>query len=261
MFRHIIKLAMKKTNKFIVVATMLLYSHVSFTQQNLFNIPSADSTPKDKFFYQHQINFYSTNELETKSHLVYGIGKGWDIGVNFSDLPLRLGQGQVVSFNDNSKRKPLYPLLMFTLQKQFTLKEDFLFLNVGTQIGPNLSNELSNKRIAMMNYGLLRLQPGKKGYLIGGLYHTNDVFVGGPPISQVGIMLGYEYRLGKKWVLMGDFISGTHKKSQTVIGGGYSVGPKLQLFLGGLFAFPNDRISNGVVLEINWYGWRFMDSH
>jgi hypothetical protein len=60
---------------------------------------------------------------------------------------------------------------------------------------------------------------------------------------------------------MADFISGSHKKSQTVIGGGYNVSHKLQLFLGGLLAFPNNKLDNGVVLEINWYGWNFMDAH
>ncbi len=250
-------------NQFLKLTTafVLLSVHFSIAQQNLFNIPSGDITPKGKFFYQHQLNFYQLNELESKSHVVCGVGKRWDIGVNFVDLPLQFGKGQIVSFNDSSNRKPLYPLLMFTLQKQVVLKEDLLFLNIGTQIGPNLSDRLANKKIAFFNYALLRWQPGKWGYLVGGAYHTNDVFVGGPPSDQFGIMLGYEYKLSKRWVLMGDFISGTHKKSQTVIGGGYTVGPKLQVFLGGLLAFPNQRIDNGVVLEINWYGWRFMEAH
>lgn len=247
---------------YLVFSLISFCSTSLFAQQNLFNIPSGDITPKGKFFYQHQLNFYAANELESKSHIVYGIGKGWDMGVNFVDLPLRFGQGgKIVSFNDDSKRKPLYPLLMFTLQKQFVLKEDMLFLNVGTQIGPNLSNEFANKRIAMMNYSLVRWQPSKKGYFIAGPYHTNDVFVGGPPSNQFGIMLGYEYKLNDKWVLMGDFISGDHKKSQTVIGAGYNVSNKLQLFLGSLFAFPNTKLDNGVVIEINWYGWNFKELH
>ena len=247
---------------FCAIVLLISFSSISLkAQQNLFNIPSGDITPKGKFFYQHQLNFYSLNELETKSHVVYGIGKGWDIGVNFVDLPLSFGQGQLVSFNDNSKRKPLYPLLMFTLQKQFVLKKDLLFLNVGTQTGPNLSNDFDNKKIATMNYALVRWQPSKKGYFIAGPYHTNDVFVGGPPQNQFGIMMGYEYKLNDKWLLMGDFISGDHKKSQTVIGGGYNVSGKLQLFLGALLAFPNRRLDNGVVFELNWYGWNFMEKH
>jgi hypothetical protein len=251
-------------NRFFYFLYLLIFvcSSQLFGQQNLFNIPSGDITPKGKFFYQHQFNFYSANELESKSHIVYGAGKGWDLGVNFVDLPLSFGQGgRIVSFNDNSKRKPLYPLLMFTLQKQFVLKAEHWFINVGTQIGPNLSNEFSNKRIAAMNYALIRWQPSKKGYLIAGPYHTNDVFVGGPPKNNFGLMFGYEYRLNDKWLLMADFISGSHKKSQTVIGGGYNVSHKLQLFLGGLLAFPNNKLDNGVVLEINWYGSNFMDAH
>jgi hypothetical protein len=244
----------------ILILVLAVNSKIN-AQQNLFNIPSGDITPKGEFFYQHQLNFYSLNELESKSHIVYGVGKGWDLGLNFVDLPLKLGQSQIISFNDNSNRKPLYPLLMATLQKQFILKEDRLFLNVGTQIGPNLSNELSNKRIAMMNYAIARWQPSKKGYMAIGPYHTNDVFVGGPPENHFGLMLGYEYRLNDKWLLMGDFISGDHKKSQTVIGGGYNVSGKLQIFLGSLLAFPNTKLNNGLVIEINWYGWNFKEIH
>jgi hypothetical protein len=245
----------------ILVLANLSINH-SQAQQNLFNIPSGDITPKNKFFYQHQINFYQVNELESKSHVVYGIGKGWDMGVNFVDLPLSFGRGgQIVSMNDNSNRKPLYPLLTFTLQKQVVLKEKRLFLNVGTQIGPNLSNELANKKIGLMNYALVRWQPSKKGYLIAGPYHTNNVFVGGPPTDHFGIMFGYEYKLNDKWLLMGDFISGDHKKSQTIIGAGYNVSGKLQVFLGSLLAFPNHGLDNGVVAEINWYGWHFKEAH
>jgi hypothetical protein len=246
---------------FVVLIFALLVGDKIKAQQNLFNIPSADITPKGKFFYQHQLNFYSVNELESKSHLVYGIGKGWDVGVNFVDLLVRFDQRHIISFNDSSNRKPLYPLLMATLQKQFILKENRLFINVGTQIGPNLSNELANKRIAFMNYALARWQPSKKGYIAIGPYHTNDVFVGGPPENHFGLMVGYEYRLNDKWLLMGDFISGDHKKSQTVIGGGYNVSGKLQIFLGSLLAFPNTKLNNGMVIEINWYGWNFKETH
>jgi len=57
---------------------------------------------------------------------------------------------------------------------------------------PNLSNEFVDRRIALMNYSLARWQPSKKGYLIAGPYHINDVFVGVLPTHQLGIMLGYE---------------------------------------------------------------------
>jgi hypothetical protein len=240
-------------------ASLLVCCHLN-AQQNLFNIPSADITPKDKFFYQHQLNFYSASDFESKSQVVYGVGKKWDIGLNFVDLPLKLGNGNVLSYNDNSRRKPLYPLVMFTAQKQFEL-HNYVYLNVGTQTGINVTDKVANKKLAFLNYALVRYQLKGKGYLLAGPYLANEVYVGGNRPISVGLMAGYEYRLGGKWVLMGDFISGDHKKAQTVIGGGYNVSGKLQLFLGSLFSFPNNSLDSGVVLEINWYGWNFLDAH
>jgi hypothetical protein len=72
-------------------------------------------------------------------------------------------------------------------------------------------------------------------------------------------MFGYEYKINKRWLVMGDFISGTHKKSQTVLGAGYNLTKRLQIFTGALLAFPNRNLQNGLVVEINWYGWNFMD--
>ena len=251
---------MKNNSSYLVFLAFIFMTHSGLAQQNLFNIPSGDITPRKQFFYQHQLNFYAVNELESKSQLVYGLGKNWDAGINFVDLPINLGTRQIISINDNRNLKPLYPLLMFTLQKQFVLKRDHLLLNIGTQIGPNLSGEISNMQVAMNNFAVARWHVSRDGYLIGGPYHTNDIYVGGPPENYFGFMLGYEYKLSDRWLLMGDFISGNHKKSQTVIGGGYNVSGKLQIFLGALVTFPNDKLDRGIVVEINWYSWDFRET-
>ena len=226
-------------------------------QQNLFNIPSGDITPHKKLFYQHQFNFYKVDELESKSHVVFGLGKGWDVGINFVDLPLRLNDKQIISYNSNTKRKPLYPLLMLTLQKQWQVSK-YVKVNVGIQIGSNLSSSIGNKRLVYFNYAIAQFSPVDRVHFIAGSYHTNNVFVGGPPDQRIGFMAGYEYKLTKKVLLMGDFISGDHKKSQTVLGGGYTFGNRVQLFLGALLAYPNRGLQNGAVIELNWYGWDFM---
>jgi len=249
----------KKMPRLLLLATGLCPAVSVYAQQNLFNIPSGDITPEKKFFYQHQLNFYAVNQLETKSHLVYGLGKHWDVGINFVDLPVRLGDGRWISYNDESNRKPLYPLLMATAQKQFSLGQRWQ-LNVGTQLGANISSNVETKRLAFMNYALVKWK-AKRGYLLGGPYLANDVFVGGPPELRPGYMLGYEYRINKRWLLMGDFISGTHKKSQTVLGGGYNLSNRIQIFVGALLAFPNRKLQDGLVIEVNWYGWDFMNAH
>ena len=251
---------MKNNFSYVAFLAFILMAHSGLAQQNLFNIPSGDITPRKQFFYQHQFNFYAVKKLESKSHLVYGLGKKWDAGINLVDLPLNLGADPIISINDNINFKPLYPLLMFTLQKQFVLKKDHLLINIGTQIGPNLSGETSNMQVATNSFAVARWHVSKYGYLIGGPYHTNDVYVGGPPENYFGFMLGYEYKLSDRWLLMGDFISGDHKKSQTVIGGGYNVSRKFQIFLGALVTFPNDKLDRGIVVEINWYGWDFNET-
>jgi len=243
--------------KYVQVAFFLIFSIGCQAQQNLFNIPSGDITPSKKIFYQQQFNFYQIDELESKSHFVYGLGKGWDAGLNFVDLPLKINDREIVSYNDNSNRKPLYPLLMASLQKQWQIASHWQ-VNVGTQVGPNLSNRVDNKKIAYFNYAVVRWGPSEKAHLLAGPYISNDVFVGGPPDQQIGFMAGYEYKINEKLLLMGDFILGDHKKSQTVIGAGYTFGDRVQLFLGGLMAFPNRELQNGLVVELNWYGWDFL---
>jgi hypothetical protein len=242
--------------KYFYCALFILLAKYGSAQQNLFNIPSGDITPSKKLFYQHQLNFYDVDDLESKSHLVYGLGRGWDAGINFIDLPLRINERELISFNDNSNRKPLYPLLMLSLQKQWEISRAFQ-INAGTQLGPNLSSNFGNKKVAYFNYALLRLKPFEKGYLLMGPYHTNNVFAGGLRSNQIGLMVGYEYKVTKNLLLMGDFISSKHKKSQTVLGAGYTLGNRVQLFAGALLAFPNRALQHGVVIELNLYGWDF----
>lgn len=229
-------------------------------QQNLFNIPSGDITPKNKFFYQHQLNFYSVSDFESKSHLVYGLGKGWDVGLNLVDVPIHIvDEKSTVGFNDYKGRKPLYPLLMVTAQKQFALNEH-LFVNLGTQIGPNLTTRLQNKRVAHFTYSTIRWQPFNRGFLIAGPYYSNHVFTGGPQ-HTFGWMVGYEIPITKNFALMGDLISGQHKKSVSTVGAVYNIGQRTQLCVAALIPYPNEILPDGLVIELNIFGWDFKKDH
>ena len=77
----------------ILFLLLLVVSFPSLAQQNLFNAPSGDLTPRSELFYQHQINLYSPSSWDSKMHLVYGLGKKWDAGINFVDLPIDWSQG------------------------------------------------------------------------------------------------------------------------------------------------------------------------
>lgn len=243
-----------------VVSIWLLFPAIPlWAQQNLFNIPSGDVTPKGKVFYQHQLNFYSVNEFESKSHLVLGFGKGWDAGLNLVDVPFQMDANPVLSFNDNSNRKPLYPLLMFTLQKQFQLSQHSK-LNIGTQAGPNISMYRQNKRIAFFNYILLKTKIARRANIVFGTYHTDNTFVGKDK-HHIGFLAGYEILLTKRWSLMGDWISGNHKKAQSTIGAFYTIGKRTQLCGAALFDYPHGQPNHGVIFELNVFGWDIESHH
>lgn len=166
-------IANKKAYFFRVFILWLLVSleFLCFGQQNLFNIPSGDITRKNKIFYQHQINLYNS-KLESKAHFVYGLGSGWDAGINIVGKGLFFTPEWRITYNDNPDRGALYPYVMVTLQKQFQLSENF-DINIGTQGGYNISRKITNKEFAFFNYGLgVFYFMDKKSRVVGGIYHT-----------------------------------------------------------------------------------------
>lgn len=221
-------------------------------QQNLFNIPSGDVNEKNKIFYQHQFNVYK-DKFESKAHFVYGIGKGWDIGLNLVGKGVYFSPEWRISYNDDENVGALYPFLMATAQKQFIVKDNFR-LNFGTQIGSNLSSRLSNKELAFFNYGLgVFYFMNKKSRIIGGLYHTNRMFVGQG--NTFGALLGYEIKVAKRFYLMGDWLSGNNDSSVGVFGAMYNVSKRVQLCAGALIPNPKTPKPFGMVLELNVMTW------
>jgi len=224
----------------------------SYSQQNLFNIPSGDITHEGKFFYQHQINVHS-DEFESKSHLVYGLGDGWDVALNLVGKGASFSPDWQIRYNDNPDRGALYPLLMSAVQKQFNIFDN-LDINLGTQLGFNISSELSNKEFAFFNYGIGVFHfMDKKSRIVGGMYQTNEIVVGQG--NKIGVMLGYEVKLTDKFYLMGDWISGNNESSVGVFGFMYNIGKQTQLCIGALVPNPDTPKPFGVVLELNLLGW------
>lgn len=222
------------------------------SQQNLFNIPSGDITEEGKWFYQHQINAYSA-KFESKAHVVRGLGKGWDVGANLVGKGAYFQPEWKPLFNDNHQMGALFPLLMLTAQKQWKIKKH-LALNIGTQSGFNLSEQFSNKRLAYFHYAQAsfflfhhRLK------LVAGGYETSEVFVGSG--KSAGFLGGYELKLNRHWMLMGDWISGSHDAGMAVLGAVYNAGKRAQICAGWALPNPNSSRPQGLVVELNIFGW------
>ena len=236
----------------LVIFVLFLNYNSLIAQQNLFNIPSGDITNTKKVFYQHQLNVYN-DVLESKAHFVYGLGKGWDIGVNLVGKGFYFSPQWRFLYNNNPSKGAVYPILMATAQKQFKLSEHF-DINLGGQIGVNLSSRVKNKELNYYFYGLgIYHFMNHKSRIVGGFYKTNELFVGEG--NTFGGMLGYEVKLSKRWYLMGDWVSGRNDASVAVLGGMYNISKRVQLCAGWQIPNPHTPKPMGLVLELNIMGW------
>lgn len=230
---------------------VVLISISGWCQQNLFNIPSGDITERGKVFYQHQFNLYQ-HKIESKGHFVYGLGNGWDAGVNLVGKGAYFTEDWRLAYNSNGSNGSVYPNLMGTLQKQFKLAPRLNF-NFGTQIGYNLSNRLENKKLNNFNYAIFTYHIGKGSRVVAGAYHGNRMFLGTG--NDTGMLFGYEMKLNKRWYLMGDWVSGRNNEGVAVIGGMYNLSRRVQLCAGWLLPNTNTPKPQGIVLEINILTW------
>jgi hypothetical protein len=239
---------------YLLVGFIVLASINGFSQQNLFNIPSGDITPKGKQFFQQQININSIQSYAAKTHFVHGLGKGFEVGMNVVNMYFDFSSPNklITSSPYNSTMPyPYYPLALLTAQKGFTINNNWS-ATVGTQAGTNLTQSIKGKRFTHYTYalGVYRNEHIK---IVGGPYATNWRFVGGG--NNVGVMLGTEIHLNNKWLLMADFISGRHKNAVSVVGVTYNVNPKFQLCLGGQIPNINSKETSALVLEINLFNF------
>jgi hypothetical protein len=229
--------------------------NLCYGQQNLFNIPSGDITEKNKVFYQHQINLYNPSSFESKQHFVYGLGKGWDIGVNVISVAFDFRNPRYAWVETNANptnQQALSPLVLLTAQKYVKIAKNFKF-NIGTQAGTNVATQAEQMKLTHFSYGLFGFESNHHLKIMLGGYVTDNYFVGEG--VQAGILAGYEIPLSKRWYLMGDFISGDHASAVSVIGGMFNAGRRVQLCAGALIANPDSEAKDGIVLELNLLGW------
>jgi hypothetical protein len=231
---------------------LILLPFSGFAQQNLFNMPSGDITPKREYFYQHQLNVYQ-NKFESKGHFVYGLGNNFDAGLNLVGKGAYYDPEWKALYNPHHDRGALFPFLMGTIQKQWKI-HDYLLINLGSQVGINVSKSIEHKRPGFFHYGLA-IFPFMKGKsrLVTGAYYTNAAYVGKG--NKTGMMLGYEIKLSKRWYLMGDWISGRNEQSGAVTGFMFNAGRRAQLCAGWQIPNRGSIKQQALVLELNILGW------
>ena len=223
-------------------------------QQNLFNIPAGDLTPRGKVFYQHQTNVYGPRDLESKNHFVYGLGRGWEAGLNVVNIKMDFrNRGDVFLVNRHDPSRPLKPLVQLTGQK-FLVVGPTLRASFGTQVGTNpLRFGGARRRLTHFSYHTWAWSPRHHVKVVAGPYLSDRGTLGAG--NRAGLLLGAEYPLTQKLLLMGDFVSGHNATSVSVLGINYLATKRVQLCLGALLPNPGSQNRAGVVFELNLLGY------
>ncbi|MEZ0540731.1 hypothetical protein [Fibrella arboris] len=237
-----------------ILANLLLAASGQLAaQQNLFNIPAGDLTPRNKLFFQHQTNLYALKYGEAKNHLVYGLGRGWEAGINVINLKMDFRrQADLLHTNPDRLGQPMSPLVQLTAQKFFFLTDN-LKTSIGTQIGTNLRQLGGNARATQFTYNTWVYEPRHHVKVVVGPYLSDQGTLGTG--NNVGMLVGFELPVSKKLLVMGDFISGTNATGASVFGVNFLASKRVQLCLGGLLPNPGSGNKAGIVFELNLLGF------
>ena len=201
---------------FILLASVGL---VSFGQQNFFNVPSSEITPKGKVFFQEQFNI-AENHQQSSTTLDLGLGKGFEVGLNCNGLTVLEDRKTHEDFNDSIL--PYDPFILANAQKRFELG-DGMAIAVGAQYGVTATTHVKDGGMAYCNFVYGNPSLGLK-CVVGPYYASKSYFGEGTRLfnDAIGVEAGVEKSIiPEKLVVQTDFISGEHDLGELVPGGAY----------------------------------------
>lgn len=243
--------------RYIPVTILLLFGFtVAQAQQNFFNVPSSDITEKHKLFFQQQANFLVDGSLALNSTFCYGLGRQFEIGVNFLGVYMNTASLGVVETNDDAANSPVYPFFTVNLQKAFILNSTFK-VGIGTQMG--FSPGMHFGSFSYLN--VVTAIPQIRAKVVTGINHGTDTFLGpgdlNPLFSSaydpVGFQLGFEQEIIKeKLSILAEHISGTHSLGVSVLGLGYHLTQNWVISTGYQFSSSGNGTPNSLVFEFTF---------
>ena len=216
-------------------------------QMNLFNVPSGEIIEGGDIFYQQ--NLIVSKNLKLNTTLNYGLGKGWEAGINLLDLNINTRPGkQIIPFDSDQPSQN--PDFCINFQKSFELLP-VLHLSAGIRTG--IHSLQGNKELGVVNYNYINSQftiPGSTFRFVFGGYYMNPSY--GANDHAFGLQTGIDVPvIREKLSVTSDFISG--KNDWGTFTGGISVllGQDWKFSIGGQLPNPGSRNNPGINLQIN----------
>lgn len=186
----------------------------ALAQLTVFNVPSSEITDKGRISFQQQ--FEVSDQIESSTTATYGLGKGWEVGLNVFNLDYST-QTRHFEFNDQTDSIPYAPLVTANAQKTFNLSNGFSF-GLGAIAGTNISGH-HRSRLVYYGYTNVLFETGAQQQykFAAGPYIGNHHFLSMGPIAgfQSGMDAGIWY---EKVHLLADWISGSHQKGRLSVG-------------------------------------------
>lgn len=216
----------------------LLNGSSAYAQQSLFNVPSVETTEKDHFFFQEQLDLFSNGIANTT--LDYGLGEGWEAGLTIPGVNLY-----------HTDQKENDPVLLVNVQKGFYVNENWK-VGIGTQTGSTLAGQNTSARLATYNYvnNAFDLQDWGKYYL--GVYSANKAITGNK--TSTNVLAGLEIPFTQNVHLMADYTGGKSDIGATVLGIVWYASKAWQFSLGGQFSStePSHHHLQGAIVEFTF---------
>jgi len=234
--------------KLIVFFILIFIGSAANAQQSLFNAPSSEITHKNYIFFQQQLNLNGRN-VTSNSTFDYGLGKGWEIGVNLFGINYNYASQKLTSSSDGEE-EPLAPQLLMNMQKHIEMSH-WLDLAIGTQIGTSLVADGTRNHLSNWTFvNTLQRHFHDRLKLNFGMYYANKYYEG---IDEtIGFMGGVDYEINQKVHFMADFISGKNAIGSNVIGFVYYATKNIPLSFGWQTPFDKSKNQSCFVFEFTY---------
>lgn len=226
---------------FIIVAVFCLSAETAFSQQTVFNVPSADVTPEDELFLQHESQFraWEPGAFWLGTHYsAYGIGHNTELDATLFNVSAPSSDNITLGLGFKSAMP--VPIL----------KEKFPKREIKLTVGSEVLTSLQGQGVGNWSYSHLSARLPKTNTRI-----TSGVSVGTKHVfgrNTVCFIGAVEQPVTKKLNIIADWFSGDeHFAGFFVAGISYKLPKDSTFYLG--YQIPNDEKNgkSGFVIEIS----------
>jgi hypothetical protein len=216
-------------------------------QANFFDAITSDTIGKGSLYFQQQVSL-SEDQVQLGTVLTWGLGKGWEAGVNIHQLSFERGNNSDLHLYNVQPEEN--PDVLLNIQKIFRVKEWYSF-GAGTRSGFSYADNPAKCSYTGFYYLNNRLSlPGTRHKLTFGPYYANREYAGEG--TNFGMMAGVQADIIKdKFSFIADFLSGTNALSNFNAGFQVSLPKNWDISVGAAVPLPDSHNDNTFLIQIS----------